>query len=309
MFSNFISIIIPTFNRAQLIGFTLDSILSQTFENWECIIIDDGSSDNSLEILYDFSNKDSRIKYFERPKNILKGATACRNYGYTISNGDYICWFDSDDIMPFNSLEDRMNVFLKNDCDFVLGKVLKFDHVSNDIIKENSSLLLPTTNNPASEYLLGNFWFQTSAPIFKKNFLQKFNYHFDETLTFNDETEFYIRLLLSTPNIKFVNTIVTLRRMHDESLKGGVYSMLPAEKILFDQFAYYKIWFAFKKSKIYYDNYIYQYFKYYFELWVLKMKFNPKRLILIYLQGIRYSMFENNLQMSKVFFWRLLHKK
>lgn len=309
MYSNLISIIIPTFNRARLIGFTLNSILAQSYKNWECIIIDDGSTDNTLQILSDFANKDSRFKYYSRPKKILKGATGCRNYGYTISNGNYICWFDSDDIMPFNSLENRMNVFSENVCDFVLGKIIKFDNSSNEIIIENSSLLLPVTNNPAAEYLLGDFWFQTSAPIFKKSFLEKFSYHFDESLTFNDETEFYVRLLLSNPNFKFVNTVVTLRRMHDESLKGGVCSMSPAEKLLFDQFAYYKIWFAFKKNKIYYDNNINQYFKYYFKHWLIKMKFNKKRLILIFLQGIRYSMFENNFELTKVVFWRLFYKK
>jgi glycosyltransferase involved in cell wall biosynthesis len=303
-----VSIIIPCYNRANLLDETLNSIIQQSFKNWECIIIDDGSTDNTLEILSDFYKKDSRIKYYERPKNILKGATACRNYGYTLSIGDYICWFDSDDIMPHNSLEDRMNVFFKNNCDFVLGKVLKFDNLTKEIIIENSSLLLPITTNPASEYLLGNFWFQTSAPIFKKIFLEKFNIHFDESLTFNDETEFYVRLLLTNPNLKSVDTVVTLRRMHDESLKGDVYSMLPAERILFDQFAYYKIWFNFKKNKTYYDNNIHHYFKYYFKYWLLKMKFNKQRLLLIYLQGLRYSMFENNLEMSKVLFWRLLHK-
>jgi glycosyltransferase involved in cell wall biosynthesis len=304
-----VSIIIPCYNRANLLEETLNSIIQQSFKNWECIIIDDGSTDNTLEILSDFYDKDSRFKYYERPKNILKGATACRNYGYTLSNGDYICWFDSDDIMPINSLEDRMNIFFKINCDFVLGKVLKFDHLTKEIITENSSLLFPITTNPASEYLLGNFWFQTSAPIFKKIFLENFSKHFDDSLTFNDETEFYVRLLLSNPNLKFVDTVVTLRRMHNESLKGDVYSMLPAERILFDQFAYYKIWVDFKKNKIYYDNNIHQYFKYYFKYWLVKMKFNKQRLLLIYLQGLRYSMFENNLEMSKVIFWRLLNKK
>ena len=304
-----ISIIIPCFNRAKFLEETLNSIINQSYKNWECIVIDDGSSDNTIEILKMYEIKDSRIKSYSRPFNIIKGASTCRNYGYNLSIGDYICWFDSDDIMPLNSLEDRINVFIKNNCDFVIGRVLKFDHLTKETITENSSLLFPITNNPASEYLLGKFWFQTSAPIFKKIFLEKFNNHFDESLTFNDETEFYARLLLSNPNLKFVDTVVTLRRMHDESLKGGVYSMLPAERILFDQFAYYKIWFAFKKNKTYYDDNIHQYFKYYFKFWLSKMKFNKRRLIIIYLQGIRYSMFENNLYMSKVLFWRLLHKK
>jgi glycosyltransferase involved in cell wall biosynthesis len=304
-----LSIIIPCYNRANLIEETLISIIHQSYKNWECIIIDDGSTDNTLDILKFYVLKDSRFRFYTRPKNIKKGASSCRNYGYTLSNGDFICWFDSDDIMPFNSIEDRINAFFLNDCDFVLGKVLKFDHSSNEIIRENSNLLLPVIKNPASEYLLGNFWFQTSAPIFKKSFLEKFSYHFDESLTFNDETEFYVRLLLSNPNFKFVNTDVTLRRMHDESLKVGVCSMPKEEKLFFDQFAYYKIWLAFKKNKKFYDNNINQYFIYYFKHWLIKMKYNKKRLLLIFLQGIRYSMFENNLEMFKVLFWRLLYKK
>jgi glycosyltransferase involved in cell wall biosynthesis len=304
-----VSIIIPCYNRADLLEVTLDSILKQSYHNWECIIIDDGSSDNTLDLLEMYVLKDSRFKYYSRPQKIKKGASSCRNYGFTFANGDYICWFDSDDIMPFNSLGVRMDVFFNNDCDIVLGRVTKFVHITNETISDNLSFLLPISSNPAADYLLGNFWFQTSAPIFKKSFLEKFSYHFDESLTFNDETEFYVRLLLSNPIFKFVNTDVTLRRMHDESLKVVVCSMPKAEKLLFDQFAYYKIWLAFKKNKIHYDNNIHQYFNYYFKHWLIKMKFNKKRLILIFLQGIRYSMFENNLEMSKVLFWRLLYKK
>ena len=152
-----VSIIIPCYNRANLIEETLNSIIHQSFKNWECIIIDDGSTDNTLDLLKLYVLKDSRFRFYTRPINIKKGASSCRNYGYTLSNGDFICWFDSDDIMPLNSIEDRINCFFLIDCDFVLGKVLKFDHFSNEIIKENSSLLLPVFKNPASEYLLGNF--------------------------------------------------------------------------------------------------------------------------------------------------------
>jgi glycosyltransferase involved in cell wall biosynthesis len=304
-----VSIIIPCYNRADLLEKTLNSIIQQSYQNWECIIVDDGSSDNTLEVLFFYANKDSRIKFYSRPKNILKGPTGCRNYGFTLTNGDYICWFDSDDIMPVNSLKDRICLFKEYECDFVIGKVIKFDNFTNEIIDENSSKLFPISNNPAAEYLFGNFWFQTSAPIFKKSFLQKFKNHFDESLTFNDETEFYVRLLLSNPVLKYVNTVVTIRRMHENSLKSGVYSMPIADKILFDQFAYFKIWLSFKKNILFYNNDVHLFFKYYFKYWILKMKFNQKRLIFIYLHGLLYSMFENNITISRILFWRLMQKK
>jgi glycosyltransferase involved in cell wall biosynthesis len=304
-----ISIIIPVYNRESLIVDTLDSILKQSYSNWECIIIDDFSTDNTKPIIIDFIKNDKRFVIADRPISKKKGASACRNYGYTISSGDYICWFDSDDIMPFNSLDDRINILYQNDCDFVLGKVTKFNHFTKEIISEISSIELPITNNPAAEYLLGNFWFQTSSPVFRKSFLEKFKYHFDESLTFNDETEFYVRLLLSNPIIKSVKTVVTLRRMHDESLKSGVYSMPLAERILFDQFAYFKIWLHFKKNKIFYNYDIHEYFKYYFKYWIVKMKFSRKRLIFLYLNGLHHSMFENKIEISRILIWRLSQKK
>ena len=76
-----VSIIIPTFNRAHLIGETLDSILAQTYTHWECLITDDGSTDNSIEIIQEYVTKDTRFKLFTRPANRPKGANACRNIG------------------------------------------------------------------------------------------------------------------------------------------------------------------------------------------------------------------------------------
>jgi glycosyltransferase involved in cell wall biosynthesis len=304
-----ISVIIPCFNRAHLLYETLNSIISQSYNNWECIIIDDGSTDNTFEILSVYAKNDSRIKYFSRPINIMKGATACRNYGFTLSNGDYICWFDSDDIMPVNSLKDRIEVLVNNEYDFVLGRLMNFYEDYRVLFDEKKSSLKPSTTNPAGEYIIGNFWFQTSVPIFKKSFLNKFNRHFDENLTFHDEAEFFVRLLLENPNICFVDSVVTLRRMHNDSLRVGVNTLGNSEKILFDQYGYFKIWKSFKKNKIYYDNNIHLYFKYYFKYWLVKMKFNSFRLSLIYLNGILYKMFDNNYLITKIYIWRLFKRK
>jgi glycosyltransferase involved in cell wall biosynthesis len=304
-----ISIIIPTFNRASLIDVTLNSIINQSYTDWECIVVDDGSTDKTAEVLNAYILKDSRIKYYSRPKYIKKGATACRNFGYKLSKGDYICWFDSDDIMPINSLYDRIYVLENNKCDFVIGRLMNFYDDPNIIFDEKKSVLYPITNNPAADYIIRNFWFQTSVPLFKKTFLKKFTILFDEKLTFHDEGEFFVRVLLKNPIINSVDTVVTIRRMHLNSLRVGVNSLGKKEKILFDQFSYFIIWKNFTKNRKYYDNTVKDYFKYYFQFWITKMKFDKSRLLFIYFYGIIYGMFNNNIHISKILLWRLLKKR
>jgi glycosyltransferase involved in cell wall biosynthesis len=100
-----ISIIIPTYNRATLIGETLDSVFAQTYQDWECIVVDDGSSDNSIEIVQNYVDKNSRFKLLIRSEDRLKGACTCRNIGYENSKGEYIYFFDSDDLISNQFLE------------------------------------------------------------------------------------------------------------------------------------------------------------------------------------------------------------
>ena len=85
MNTSLISIIIPTYNRAHLINDTLNSIIAQTYTNWECIVVDDASTDNTASILEGYINKDSLFQYNIRPNIKPKGANACRNFGFEIS--------------------------------------------------------------------------------------------------------------------------------------------------------------------------------------------------------------------------------
>lgn len=98
-----ISIVIPTYNREQVLSRTLDSIMSQTYRDWECIIVDDGSSDCSMDIASEYAKMDKRFKVLS---NIFhKGAQGARNTGILAAIGEWICLFDSDDIMYPDYLE------------------------------------------------------------------------------------------------------------------------------------------------------------------------------------------------------------
>src|SRR5690606_9522032 len=109
-----VSIITPTFNRANLIGETLDSVLAQTYQNWECIVVNDGSADNTNEVMSEYLAKDSRFQYHYRPENKLKGANACRNHGFDKSKGDFLIFLDSDDLLEATCLENRLKFTFAN---------------------------------------------------------------------------------------------------------------------------------------------------------------------------------------------------
>jgi glycosyltransferase involved in cell wall biosynthesis len=106
MINPFFSIVIPTYNRANLIGKTINSILQQQYTNYEIIIVDDGSTDNTEAAIKPFLSSD-RVTYFKK-ENAERAAA--RNFGTGKATGDYISWFDSDDLMLPNHLEEAVKM-------------------------------------------------------------------------------------------------------------------------------------------------------------------------------------------------------
>ena len=104
-----VSVIIPTYNRAKLLPRAIKSVLNQTFKDFEVIIVDDGSTDNTEEVINEFQKHDKRIKYIRHEKN--KGAAAARNTGIKIAQGEYIAFQDSDDEWLPEKLEKQMKIF------------------------------------------------------------------------------------------------------------------------------------------------------------------------------------------------------
>lgn len=116
-----ISIVIPTYNREQILPRTLDSIVAQTYGEWECIIVDDGSNDASMVVAAQYVSKDKRFRVLS---NIFhKGAQGARNTGILAAEGEWICLFDSDDIMYPDYLE-KMVAAIDDDTDIVVCKAL-----------------------------------------------------------------------------------------------------------------------------------------------------------------------------------------
>ena len=215
--TSLISIIIPTYNRAHLIGETLDSIVAQTYSNWECIVVDDGSTDTTAEVMREYVKKDSRFQYHQRPENKLKGPNSCRNYGFELSKGEYVKWFDSDDVMLPTLLEKQILSFVDN-VEMSVCKLSYFDFEKRISIREN--IIYP--KNLIEDYLVGNVTFYISGPLWQRIILEKQKQLFDESLTNLDDWDFNLRMLYQKPSITYNNEVLILYRVHADSLSQEI---------------------------------------------------------------------------------------
>ena len=208
-----VSIIIPTYNRAHLIGETLDSILAQTYQNWECIVVDDGSTDDTKAIVTEYSKKDARFQYFSRPTNKPKGANACRNYGYEKSKGEYIQWFDSDDLMHPKKLGIKIKYAFSEKADVV---VATHTTENNIILNNNPKLEIFESSDFYVDYILGEKPLITNDVMFRRSIVAL--HRFDENLHKAQEYEFFARLFEQKLTYCFVDLPLTHYRESKDSI-------------------------------------------------------------------------------------------
>lgn len=130
-----VSIITPSYNSSKYIGKTIKSILSQTYTNWELIVIDDCSTDNSVEQLNIYADQDDRIKIISLEKN--SGAAVARNTGIKYAQGRFIAFLDSDDTWNSNKLEKQIEFMLTNDYAFTYTAYHKINENGEYLSKVN----------------------------------------------------------------------------------------------------------------------------------------------------------------------------
>lgn len=213
-----VSIIIPTYNRAYLIGETLESIIVQNYKNWECIIVDDGSTDNTAILIAEYIKKDNRFQYHQRPVDRIKGANACRNYGFELSKGKYIKWFDSDDIMHPGFLEKQVEVLENNsDLDFCASFSNTFSGSIDNIVAYNNPEVIICDRNTIKNYIIGKIIFLTPSPLWNASFLDGKKL-FDESLTNAHETDFNFRRLIEGGQFYYHTDIHFLVRRGHQSI-------------------------------------------------------------------------------------------
>ena len=214
-----ISIIIPSYNRALLIGETLDSILAQTYENWECIIVDDGSTDNTAEIIQDYLSSDSRFQFHRRPIDKLKGANACRNFGFTLSKGEFVCWFDSDDIMSKYKLKLSAEYMIENNADLIVCNYSDTNSFDDAILKARKFQSFEFYEN----YIVDRISILTGDVLFKRDIVA--NYEFDEKLHKAQEYDFFIQVFQQPLCYIFIESKLWYHRETEDSISASASRM------------------------------------------------------------------------------------
>ncbi|UUA71389.1 glycosyltransferase family 2 protein [Cellvibrio sp. QJXJ] len=130
-----ISIITPTYNREAFLPAAIESVLAQSYKEFELIIVDDGSTDNSRELINAYADKDPRVKYLYQEN---QRQSVARNYALSIAKGDFICFLDSDNYWPHDKLEKSLKAFEQHpEADIVYGDCITIDEQGNELHRNN----------------------------------------------------------------------------------------------------------------------------------------------------------------------------
>jgi GalNAc5-diNAcBac-PP-undecaprenol beta-1,3-glucosyltransferase len=224
-----VSIIMATYNRSKYILESIQSILAQTYQDWECIIIDDGGTDNTWEILSPVLKHDTRFQYLVRTLNYQKGLPGSRNYGLDVAKGDYIVFFDDDDIAHPQNLELCVFELSKKDVSFCryIRDVFFGDFIYNyDYSKLYTSFYID--HNNIESILKNELLFNSCAVMWKKKCFE--NRRFEEDLMYAEEWELYSRIISSGTKGISINKSLFYGRKHPSSNTGEFFRNDPIRR-------------------------------------------------------------------------------
>ena len=198
MFSS-ISIIMPNFNKAYFLKETLDSVIGQTSKSWEVILVDDGSTDNSIEIIDNYKAKDQRIRCY--PLKRGNGGSFCRNYGLSKAKFELVIFLDSDDLLDSNCIEQRLLYFNENSSlDFIVTSMGSF----RSKIGDSNYIWLPSFPNPLQKFLRHDLPWTIMQPTWKKEFVQQIG-GFSSDYSRMQDVELHTRALIKSKDYLLVN--------------------------------------------------------------------------------------------------------
>ena len=132
--ASLVSIITPTYNSAKYISATIQSVQKQSYQNWEMIVVDDGSSDNTISIIKEIQKEDSRIQLIIQEKNV--GPAITRNKGIELAQGKYLTFLDADDIWFSDFIQNSIDTIVKFQVPFVFSSYRRADEALNFIYSD-----------------------------------------------------------------------------------------------------------------------------------------------------------------------------
>lgn len=214
-----VSIIVPIYNVEHYLVDCLNSVLTQTYRNYEILLVDDGSTDGSLNVCYRFQNQDSRIKVFSKTNG---GLSSARNYGINKSKGDYVIFLDSDDYWTeAQALEHLINVAKKTKADVVRGEYKEVSEDGKEIYSptiDNELLLLEgrcLNNETFARKILSRGHFSWLFLIKKSEIA---DIRFNEEQKFQEDIEFNIRFFSVPRSCAYTSLRFYAYRKRDNSI-------------------------------------------------------------------------------------------
>ena len=216
-----VSVVLPVYNVENYLRDCLDSIVNQTLKDIEIICINDGSPDNSLEILREYEAKDNRITVINQENG---GHAVATNRGLKLATGECLFSMDSDDILELNALELSYNRLKEKDVDFVMFKAINYDD-TNDVYYESevysmNKIYAKVGDEVFNYHDIGELMFESCVTpwnkLYKREFIIENNIHYPEGLIFEDNV-FYYNALLTAKRICFLNEFLFIRRWYATS--------------------------------------------------------------------------------------------
>lgn len=224
---NKISIIMPVYNRERYLEEAVKSVLGQSYSNFELIIVDDGSTDNSLNIAREFAEQDKRVTVITLKEH--KGIAVARNEGLRRARGGFITQLDSDDVMLPDAIKSRVQ-FLNShpEVDFVFGKIHRFIDKEGNPIENNYSQEVKQFYRMEKNY---NFYERVrklalpipnvnSTSMFRRDVFFRSGYY-EESLPPAEDKDFSFRIMRES-NISYLDEPIIFYRMHDSNLSGMI---------------------------------------------------------------------------------------
>lgn len=204
-----VSVMIPTYNRKELLKEALESVIKQTYRPIECVIVDDGSTDNSREVISDFkdyNDESFQIKYIYQENS---GAQVARNLGTLNCTGEFIQYLDSDDLLDSQKIEKQVDILIKNpDLDGTFGDFRKG-------VPENNKLQIAFESENLFEQFLIKFCAPPVSVLLRREYVNKIG-DWDISLKRFQDIDFHIRGLLMGGKYKYVSMETGLWRTHAE---------------------------------------------------------------------------------------------
>lgn len=236
-----ISVVIPVYNTQNYLNECIDSVLNQSFKDFEIICINDGSTDNSLSILSDYEVSDERIKVISQQN---RGLGASRNEGLKLAQGEYVLFLDSDDYLTPDALEKLYNQAYANDLDLILFKIANFNYKT---LKESHSdyfdmkFLKEIVNEDIFNWMIVkdcifDISVTATSKLFKRSLIS--NIEFPEDLLFEDNL-FFTKVIFNAKHVYFLDEYLYYRRIRPDSITNSYHSKFSDCIIIYDEIIEY----------------------------------------------------------------------